>query len=228
MHSNPRFFSRILLPSMGAVLLFLVAIYLFVIPNYRESLMDGKRETIRELTSTAWSVMHKLDLMVSDEFSEEKARQEAAIIISDMRWGEEFKDYFWITDTTPRMVMHPYRPSMNGMDLSDYKDQRGKNFFVDIVKLVKQDGDGYIDYKWQWKDDSLTVVSKLSYVKAYEPWGWIVGTGIYIEDVNRQIEILNPESGVDIRICHSAYWCNNHLFGSPEFYCRIGTTTGSG
>jgi PAS domain S-box-containing protein len=190
MQSKPRFFSRILLPSMIAVLLFLIAIYLFVIPNYRESLMDGKRETIRELTSTAWSVMHKLDLMVNDSFDTEKAQHEASLIISDMRWGEEFKDYFWITDTTPRMVMHPYRPSMNGMDLSDYKDQRGKNFFVDIVNIVKANGDGYVDYKWQWKDDSLTVVSKLSYVKAYEPWGWIVGTGIYIDDVNRQIEKL--------------------------------------
>lgn len=193
MQTNPRFFSRILLPSLAAVLLFLIAIYLFVIPNYRESLMNGKRETIRELTSTAWSVMHKLNLMINDEFSEEDAKREASLIISDMRWGEEFKDYFWITDTIPQMVMHPYRPSMNGMDLSDYKDQRGKNFFVDIVRLVKNDGDGYIDYKWQWKDDSLTVVSKLSYVKAFEPWGWIVGTGIYIEDVNREIEVLTQK-----------------------------------
>jgi PAS domain S-box-containing protein len=193
MQSKPRFFSRILLPSMIAVLLFLIAIYLFVIPNYRESLMDGKRETIRELTSTAWSVMHKLDLMVNDNFDTEKAQREACLIIGDMRWGEELKDYFWITDTIPTMVMHPYRPSMNGMDLSDYKDQRGKNFFVDIVNIVKTNGDGYVDYKWQWKDDSLTVVSKLSYVKEYEPWGWIVGTGIYIDDVNRQIEKLTQK-----------------------------------
>ena len=126
----------------------------------------------------------------NESFNVDKAKNEAALIISDMRWGEELKDYFWITDTTPRMVMHPYRPSMNGMDLSDFKDQLGKNFFVDIVKIVKSDGDGYIDYKWQWKDDSLTVVSKLSYVKAYEPWGWIVGTGIYIDDVNKEIETL--------------------------------------
>lgn len=190
MQTNPRFFSKILLPSMVAVLLFLVAIYFFVIPNYRESLMDGKRETIRELTSTAWSVMHKLDFMVNQDFDTETAKKEAALIISDMRWGEDMKDYFWITDTLPRMVMHPYRPSMNGMDLSNYRDQNGKNFFVDIVKLVKGQGDGYIDYKWQWKDDSLTVVSKLSYVKAYEPWGWIVGTGIYVDDVKSEIETL--------------------------------------
>jgi PAS domain S-box-containing protein len=188
--TNPRFFSRILLPSLLAVLLFMAAIYLFVIPNYRESLMDGKRETIRELTNTAWSVMHKLDLMVNEDFKVSQAQKEAIVIIADMRYGDELKDYFWITDTTPRMVMHPYRPSMIGMDLTDYRDPRGKNFFVDIVNIVEANGDGYVDYKWQWKDDSLTVVPKLSYVKAFKPWGWIVGTGIYIEDVNREISNL--------------------------------------
>lgn len=190
MQTKQRLFSRILLPSLLAVLLFMAAIYLFVIPNYRESLMDGKRETIRELTNTAWSVMHKLNLMVSPEFTIDEAQKEAIMIVSDMRYGEEFKDYFWITDTLPRMVMHPYRPMLNGKDLTNYRDPRGKNFFVDIVNVVKENGDGYVDYKWQWKDDSLTVVPKLSYVKAYKPWGWIVGTGIYIEDVNRQISNL--------------------------------------
>lgn len=190
MKPGSRFYSRIILPSLIAVLLFLVAIYLIVIPDYRENLMDKKRETIRELTNTAWSVMHKLELMSAEGFDRERAQAEAALIIGDMRYGPDMKDYFWITDTTPRMIMHPYRPSMVGMDLSDYRDSRGKNFFVDIVDIVRDNGDGYVDYKWQWKDDSLTVVSKLSYVKAFEPWGWIVGTGIYIDDVNREISAL--------------------------------------
>jgi PAS domain S-box-containing protein len=184
---NQKFFYRILLPSLVAVILFLVAIYLFVIPGYRENLMDKKRETIRELTNTAWSILHKLDITVSDTFTLEKAQQEALLIISDMKYGEEFKDYFWITDTFPRMVMHPYRPQMNGMDLRDYTDSEGKKFFVEIVEIVRESGDGYIDYKWQWKDDSVMVVPKLSYVKLYEPWGWIVGTGIYVDDVKSEI-----------------------------------------
>lgn len=190
---NSRFFYRILLPSLVAVVLFLSALYLFVIPNYRESLMDKKRETIRELTNTAWSVMHKLNEMIGDTFPQEQARREAALIISDMRYGEGLKDYFWITDTVPVMVMHPYRPQMNEMPLADYEDQAGKKFFMEIVEIAKTSGDGYIDYKWQWKDDSLIVVPKLSYVKAFEPWGWIVGTGIYVEDVKREIEAITRQ-----------------------------------
>jgi PAS domain S-box-containing protein len=190
MHPNTRFFSRILLPSMVAVLMFLVAIYLFVIPNYRESLMDKKRETIRELTNIAWSVMHKLNIMVDVDFTLEHAQNEAVTIISDMRWGDALKDYFWIIDTLPRMVMHPYRPSLNGVDLINYEDLGSKRLFVEMVDVVMKDGHGYVDYKWQWKDDSTKVVPKLSYVKEFEPWGWIVGTGIYIDDVNREIAML--------------------------------------
>lgn len=182
-----RFINRILLPSLFAVFLFLISMYVYVIPDYRESLMDKKRETIRELTNTAWSVMSKLDGMVSDSFPVGQAQHEAALIISEMRYGDEMKDYFWITDTLPRMVMHPYRPQLNGADLSQFEDLSGKKFFVEIVRLVEASDDGYIDYKWQWKDDSLMVVPKLSYVKVYEPWGWIVGTGIYVEDVKREI-----------------------------------------
>lgn len=152
--------------------------------------MEGKRETIRELTNIAWSVMYKIDVLAEDELELIQAKEEAALLISEMRYGDEFKDYFWITDTTPVMIMHPYRPELNGTDLSDYRDPRGKNFFVDIVNIVEKEGDGFVEYDWQWKDDSLTVVPKLSYVKAYEPWGWIVGTGIYIEDVNREISKL--------------------------------------
>ncbi len=184
-----RFFYRILLPSMGAILLFLGAMYLFVIPSYRENLMDKKRETIRELTNTAWSVLHNIDSL-NYEPSLIDAQSDAARIIENMRYGEQQKDYFWITDTTPLMIMHPYRPQLNGQNLSDYSDPEGKKFFVEIAELVKKSGDGYIDYKWQWKDDSLMVVPKLSYVKLYEPWGWIIGTGIYVEDVQREISAI--------------------------------------
>ncbi len=190
MNTGSRFFVRILLPSLSAVLCFMIAIFLFVIPNYRESLMDGKRETIRELTNTAWSVMQKKDHAVDEHYRLREAKNEAKKIIGDMRYGDELKDYFWINDTTPKMIMHPYRPYMEGMDLSDYRDLKGKNFFVDIVNITNEFGSGYIEYNWQWKDDSLTVVPKLSYVKSYEPWGWIVGTGIYIEDVSHEITKL--------------------------------------
>lgn len=190
---KPGFFIRILLPSLMAILLFLAAIYIYVLPGYRENLMDKKRETIRELTATAWSVMQRLDETASDSLELILAKEEAREVIRGMRYGEQSKDYFWITDTAPKMIMHPYRPQLEGKMLSDYEDQEGKRFFVEIATLAKKTGNGYIDYKWQWKDDSLMVVPKLSYVKLYEPWGWIVGTGIYVEDVQSEITTITRQ-----------------------------------
>ncbi len=193
MKRSYRFFFRILLPSVAGILLFLAATFLVVIPNYRHNLMERKRETIRELTNSVHSLIHKLDLMINNSFSLHDAKGEAKMIVRDMRYGPENKDYFWITDTTPVMVMHPYRPDLEGIDLTEFRDDQGKNFFVEIVEVTKDNGSGFIDYKWQWKDDSLTVLPKLSFVKAYPKWGWIVGTGIYIDDVNLEISRLTRQ-----------------------------------
>jgi PAS domain S-box-containing protein len=187
------FFYRILLPSLAAVGLFLAAMYIFVIPTYHENLMDKKRETIRELTNSAWSVLNDLHQKSTDSFSLAANQQQAARIIGKMRYGDLQKDYFWITDTIPVMIMHPYRPQMNGMNLSEYEDQEGKRFFVEITQIANESGSGYINYKWQWKDDSLMVVPKLSYVKLFEPWGWIIGTGIYVEDVKKEISAITRQ-----------------------------------
>ena len=75
-------------------------------------------------------------------------------------------------------------------DLSYYEDSRGKLLFVEATKIVNEQGGGFIDYMWQWKDDSTRIVPKLSYVKGFEPWGWIIGTGIYLEDVRSEISTL--------------------------------------
>ncbi len=191
MTKNYRFFSKILLPSGAGILLFVTTTFLVVIPSYRHNLMEGKRETIRELTNSVHSLFQKLNLIVGDELSLEDAKAEARLIVRDMRYGPEGKDYFWITDTIPVMIMHPYRPDLEGIDLTEFRDEQGKNFFMEIVQVTSKNGSGFIDYKWQWKDDSLKVLPKLSFVKAFPEWGWIVGTGIYIDDVNAEISRIS-------------------------------------
>jgi PAS domain S-box-containing protein len=107
--------------------------------------------------------------------------------VQTLRYGDDGKDYFWISDMHPRMIVHPYRPELNGQDLSEYSDRAGKRLFVEFTRLVRADGAGYSEYLWQWKDDDRRIVPKLSYVKGFEPWGWIIGTGVYLEDVRLQI-----------------------------------------
>ena len=97
---------------------------------------------------------------------------------------------------TPRMIMHPYRPDLNGTDISDFQDPNGKHLFVEFVQVVKQQGAGFVDYMWQWKDDPVKIVPKMSYIKGFEPWGWIVGTGMYIDDVHAEIAAIRNKLSV--------------------------------
>jgi PAS domain S-box-containing protein len=182
------FLIHIALPSTLAVILFIGTLFYIVVPAFEQAMMDRKREMIKELTNAATSILDKYHKDETDSLLTRQEAQKTAISrIQYLRYGDEQKDYFWITDTRPVMIMHPYRPELNGQNLSDYQDPHGKRLFVESVKLGEKEGHGYVDYMWQWKDDSTHIVPKLSYVNAFKPWGWIIGTGIYIEDVKSEI-----------------------------------------
>ncbi len=189
--SKKEFFVKIILPTLLAFLLFTISIFSVIIPSFERNMLQKKREVIKELTNSAWSILEEFDQKVKEGiYTKEEAQEEAKSIVEYLRYGNERKDYFWITDMHPNMVVHPYRPELNNTDLSDYRDSSGKKLFVEFVKVVKSQDEGFVQYMWQWKDDSTKIVSKLSYVKGFRPWGWIIGTGIYIEDVNQEIASL--------------------------------------
>lgn len=186
-----KFFFSIIVPSILTILLFITSIYVILIPSFEKNMMNKKKEMIRELTNTAWSLIKEYD----DEYKDslitlEEAQRLAAKKIGKMRYGTEGKDYFWITDMKPVMIMHPYRPELNNSMLDDYTDPQGVRLFIEAVKVVKTMDEGFINYMWQWKDDSTQIVPKLSYVKGFENWGWIIGTGIYLDDVQAEIGAL--------------------------------------
>lgn len=185
------FLTRIALPSVLAIALFIAATFFFIIPSFERNMMDRKRETIRELNNTVHSLLAKF---YRDEkaglMSRAQAQRKAAESVRGLRYGPEEKDYFWITDLGPKMIMHPYRPDLDGKDLADFRDSHGKRLFVEFAEIGRRAGAGYSDYMWQWKDDPARIVPKLSHVRLFEPWGWVTGTGIYIEDVREEMARL--------------------------------------
>jgi signal transduction histidine kinase len=182
---------RIILPVSLTVILFGSTIFLLLIPMIEQKLLDGKREMIRELTESTWSVLAAYaDKEKQGLLSREKAQVLAIDNIRHLRYGPELKDYFWINDMHPHIVMHPYRPDLEGQDISDYTDPNGKRLFVEFVKVVRDHGAGYVDYEWQWKDNPQRIVPKISFVKGFLYWGWIVGTGIYVEDIRAEIAAI--------------------------------------
>ncbi|KAF0111958.1 MAG: cyclic nucleotide-regulated nucleotidyltransferase [Chloroflexi bacterium] len=185
------FILRIFLPTFIAIALFLGAFWGFVLPSFEETLLERKREMIRELTNSAWSILSSYQRDEQNGVLTRKQAQELAIArIETLRYGPEGKDYFWIQDMQPRMIMHPYRSDLNGQDLLNLSDPRGVRIFVEFANLVQREGEGYIDYVWQWKDDPQRLEPKESFVKGFAPWGWIIGTGIYIDDVNQEIALI--------------------------------------
>jgi PAS domain S-box-containing protein len=182
---------RIFLPTLIAIGLFLSAIWGIILPSFEQTLLERKREMIRELTNSAWSILASYE---RDERNGLLTREEAQALaitrIEALRYGAEGKDYFWIQDMQPRMIMHPYRSDLNGQELDSFTDPRGVAIFVEFADLVERDGEGYIDYVWQWKDDPQRLEPKESYVKGFAPWGWVIGTGIYTDDVNREIAAI--------------------------------------
>lgn len=185
------FLLRIAVPTLLAIALLVVPLFVYVVPAFEQALLGRKREMIRELTASACSILQEYHQdEMAGRMSRAEAQEAAAGRIQFLRYGKEGKDYFWITDLHPRMVMHPYRPDLNGTDLSGFRDPKGNLVFVAVTELVKGRQEGYLEYVWQWKDDARRLVPKQSYVHIFEPWGWVVGTGLYLEDVHGEIALL--------------------------------------
>jgi len=175
---------RIALPLFLTLLLFITAIYYVLLPQLEQSFITRKQEAIKEQTETVVSLVESYhEREASGELSRKEAQDRAIARIRRLRYGTENKDYFWINDLFPRVVMHPYRPDLEGKDVSSFKDANGNYPFVEFVKIIKHQGGGYVDYMWQWKDDPAKISLKSSYVMEFKPWGWVIGTGLYQDDV---------------------------------------------
>lgn len=145
-------------------------------------LLDNRKTKTRQLVEAAYSVLSHFQAEVdAGNLTEVQAKQAAIATIRDMRYGND--DYFWLNDMQPNMIMHPFKAKLDGQNLSQIADPNGKHLFVEFVRTARQQGAGFVSYLWP-KPGSDEPVEKISYVKKFEPWGWIIGSGIYIDDVS--------------------------------------------
>ncbi|MGF1722898.1 methyl-accepting chemotaxis protein [Vibrio kyushuensis] len=154
----------------------------YVLNQYQNDLMEAKKLKTRHLVESTHSLIsHFHQQQLSGALSQEDAQEQAKRAVEKLRY--ESKDYFWINDMQPVVVMHPIKPSLNGKDVSGVKDPTGKRIFMEFISVVRSNGGGgYVDYMWP-KPGSETDVGKISYIKLFKPWGWIVGTGVYVDDI---------------------------------------------
>ena len=143
-----------------------------------EKLKNLYREPLQNAVNTAFGILETVEK--DGLLTLEEKQQRAAKLIMGLRYGPEKKDYFWINDMQPKMVMHPYKPQLNGADLSENKDPNGKKLFVEFVNVCRDKGQGFVDYHWP-KYGADKPQPKLSFVRLFKPWNWVIGTGVYIE-----------------------------------------------
>ena len=160
----------------------MAVITVFALINEKSSLIEDRKIKTLHLVEVASKIVeHYYDLQQKGVMQEDDAKKTAIETVKALRYGNN--DYFWINDFEPRIVMHPTKPELDGQDVSSMKDPDGKLLFVEFVKTVQKDGAGYVFYLWP-KPGYDKPVPKVSYVKGFAPWGWVIGSGIYIDDVN--------------------------------------------
>ena len=179
------------------VLALLGLLLFFCLQIYQQGLMGEKSRQTRAQVETAYSLVAGLEARVrKGELDEASAKAEALALIKGLRYGND--DYFWINDSHPTMVMHPMKPELDGKDLSGVEDKQGLRLFVAFADLARAQGAGEVAYYWP-KPGVDEPVRKISYIKRFAPWDWIIGTGVYVDDVEAQYrEVLHTLLGIGL------------------------------
>ncbi|GAB2739829.1 methyl-accepting chemotaxis protein [Nocardioides pakistanensis] len=166
----------VVLFGLGMTMLALVAS-----SQMQSRIMAERQAATRSVVETALGVVtHYGEQAAGGALTEEQAKAAALTAVKQLRYSGE--EYFWINDMHPTMVMHPMKPELDGTDLTENADPDGKHLFVEFVKVVQAEGAGFVDYQWP-KPGAEEPQPKVSYVAGYEPWGWVIGSGVYVDDV---------------------------------------------
>jgi len=161
----------------------MVAIAGFWLTGERERLLSGKEEQMRSLTELAYSeVAVQYSAAQAGKLTEQQAQANAREAVRTMRYAGN--NYLFISDARAYIVMHPFKPELEGKDASELKDPKGMRLFAEFARVATQNGSGVVYYLWPRPGDSEPV-RKVSYVLMFKPWGWVIGTGTYIDDVDR-------------------------------------------
>jgi methyl-accepting chemotaxis protein len=164
------------------ILICFVGLSVWFYHSIGDSIYQEKKAMTRQLVESINGILvHYADMAKKNQLTVEEAQTQAKNAIRALRYGEN--NYYWINDLRPYMIMHPMKPEMEGRDQTDYKDSSGKRIFVAMADVCMNNGAGYVDYMWP-KPGMTKSSPKLSYVKLFKEWGWVIGTGIYIDDID--------------------------------------------
>lgn len=176
--------SRRLWLILIVAVMMLLTLGVLMLKQIHEDLYHAKAQKTQHVVQTASGILtYYHGLETAGTLTREAAQKQALTAVRGLRYDQN--DYFWINDLTPVMIMHPANPKLDGQNLSAIRDPDGFALFNEMVALAKAKGAGPIDYRWP-KPGASEPVAKTSYVKLFEPWGWVIGSGVYIDDMQAE------------------------------------------
>ncbi len=145
-----------------------------------DAIFQGKKQLVRSIVEAGYgSVARYYDMAKNGLINEERAKELALESIRGMRYGKH--GYVWVNTVDGIMLAHP-KKELEGKNLWNMQDPKGKYLFREMAKVCDVGGEGYVSYMWPLPGGTEPV-DKISYVKLFKPWGWIIGSGVYLDDV---------------------------------------------
>lgn len=164
---------------------FLVLLQFYFIPLVEEKIVNSKKDALRIAIDVAMGTFRRWDeQVVAKKITLAEAKELALNSIKNLRYHG--KEYFWIHGLGLKMIMHPFKPDLDGKDISQLVDPNGTFPFREMNKVIDSSGEGVVFYMWPRAGEEKPI-EKMSYVANFKNWNWVIGTGVYIDDIRNEI-----------------------------------------
>ncbi|MBS3821922.1 MAG: cache domain-containing protein, partial [Phycisphaerae bacterium] len=185
---------RIVLPAAVSVIILAAGVFGWLLPEFEKHVLELHRNAVHDQTDAAWSLIARLNERVeAGDMTLAQAQQRAADALRHTRYGEDGEGYFWVHDIEGRILVHPYRPDLEGANQWDLRDDDGNNILRTSIATAREGG-GFITYSWQKQGRTAIIAPKLTFVRPFEPWGWVIATGVYLDDVQAEIDQMTARA----------------------------------
>jgi methyl-accepting chemotaxis protein len=151
------------------------------------AIVQSHRDQIRGVVETAYGVVERQYKDAQEgRVSEAEAKERAKATLRMIRYNKT--DYIFVHDDTATQVVLGARPELEGSDVSKNVDRNGLYFSLEMINRGKELGAGYIDYLFPKPGAAQQDVSpKTAYFRRFAPWGWTIGTGVYVDDISVRV-----------------------------------------
>jgi methyl-accepting chemotaxis protein len=172
-----------------------------------EKLKVEVQDELVKQTNFLFSILEAEYERNKNSLSEEALKDRLKSIVNATRYSKT--GYFWINDFDAVVLIHPINQKLNNQNMHDYKDPNGKQIFKEFAELAKKEKEGFVNYVWP-KPGFDKPQEKVSFVKLFKPYNWVIGTGEYVDNITTKIQEEALKTISEMRYANNDYfWIND-------------------